>query len=331
MPSPTTSGIPPLAHFVWFGSQFPWVYHLAIRSAIQRGGFQQVVLHHADDLRRSAQWDELQAVPRFEARRLRPEELLEQVRGGQLVDVYRDLQEPAARANLVRVALLYLEGGTFLDVDTVTLRSFAPLLERGGAFCGQEHITRPYAVLADPSLALRLSTLLRRAVRSALRETPGGWRAFRRIEALYPAAVNNAVMGSEAQHPFLEMVVQNMLRLSPERRRTRYALGTHLLQQTVDRFVGTGLWILPPQVFYPLGPEISLHWFRLGRSAPIAEVVQAETILVHWYASVRTRAIVPAIDAGYVRAHARVQLFSALALPFVEAWTGPAADAGEVG
>ena len=315
----TVPAIPPIAHFIWFGRELLWVHLLAIRSAIQRGGFERAVLHHADDLRSSSWWDELQALPGFEARQLVPEGLLEQAGGAPLVDVFRDLAELAGKANVVRAALLYLEGGTFLDSDTVTLRAFSPLLEPGGAFCGEERIIRPYYSRANPSLSTRAVNVLRRAARSFLREVPGGWRAFRRIERFYPAAVNNAVLGSVPRHPLIQSLLENMLAVPRERRRVRYALGTHLLQQTVERYAPGDLRVLPPPVFYPLGPEISLHWFRHTRSPALAEVIRPETRLVHWYASVRTRAIVPAIDPGYVRAHARTQLFSALALPFVEA------------
>jgi hypothetical protein len=313
------SAIPGVAHFVWFGQEFLWVHLLAIRSAVLRGEFERVVLHHADDLRESPWWDELQALPRFEARRLQPQGLLEHAGGGPLVDVFRDLVEPAGMANVVRAALLWVEGGTFLDADTVTLQSFSPLLVPGGAFCGVEHIIKPYGTLRDPSIPTRALMTLRRAARSALREVPGGWRVFRRIERLYPAAVNNAVLGSEARHPFVGALVEGMVRLPRERRRARYALGTHLLQETVERYRLGGLRILAPHVFYPLGPEISLHWFRVTRSAPLADVICPETRLVHWYASVRTKAIVSAIDPPYVHAHAATQLFSALALPFVGA------------
>jgi hypothetical protein len=313
----TVPAIPPVAHFIWFGRELLWVHHLAIRSAIERGGFERVVLHHADQLDRSPWWAELQGLPGFEARQLQPEALLERAGGGRLVEVFRDLEELAGKANLVRAALLFVEGGTYLDADTVTLRTFLPLLVPGGAFCGEEHIIRPYAVRMNPSLPTRVSSLVRRAVRSTLRETPGGWRAFRRLERFYPAAVNNAVLGSAPGHRLIGDLIDNMRLLPRERRRLRYALGTHLLQQTVERYRHADLRVLPPPVFYPLGPEISIQWFRPARNAPVTEVIRPETLLVHWYASVRTRAILPAINPDYVRAHARTQLFSALALPFV--------------
>lgn len=319
-PSVIVASIPSTAHFIWFGRELLWVHLLAIRSAAVRGGFERVILHHADDLRSSPRWGEVIAVPRFEARRLEPTALLERCpRGGELIDVFRELKQPAGKANIIRAALLYTEGGVFLDSDTVTVAPFGSLLQPGGAFCGLERITKPLSVKVDRTLSTRVSLLARRVVRSALREVPGGWRTFRRIERWYPTAVNNAVLGSEPGHRLMRSLLENMIALPRERWTERYALGTHLLQQTVEAYSDGDLRILPPHTFYPLGPEISLHWFREARSAPLEEVLQAGTLLVHWYASVRTSGIVPAIDPEYVRAHAQTQLFSALALPFLEA------------
>src|SRR5690606_29308100 len=96
------------------------------------------------------------------------------------------------------------------------------------------------------------------------------------------------------------------------------ALGTHLLQDTLAQGREPDLAVLPPRVFYPLGPEISEHWFRIRQRPRLEKVLGADALIVHWYASVRTKQIVPRIDAAYVREHADRQLFSALALPLLE-------------
>lgn len=311
--------IPAVAHFIWFGRNLLWVHVLAIRSAAERGGFERVILHHADDLSDSPWWNELPGIRGFEARQLNPEQLLSRCpQGDTLVEIYRELSEPAGKANMVRAALLYLEGGVFLDSDTVTVASFQPLLSLGGVFCGEERINRPYAVRVSRSLKVLVPVFIRRLIRSALRELPRGWRAFQWIEHFYPAAVNNAVLGSEPGHPFLGELLRRMVGLPVERRKVRYALGTHLLQQAVEEYRGPDLRIMTPHRFYPLGPEISIHWFRKTRRANLSEVLRPDTILVHWYASVRTRTIVPEINPAYVKARSRTQLFSALASAFVD-------------
>ena len=99
-----------------------------------------------------------------------------------------------------------------------------------------------------------------------------------------------------------------------ERRRVRFALGTHLLQRTAAESLEPDVEVLPPAAFYPLGPVLAEHWFRQRRSAPPLErLVSPETLVVHWYASGRVADLVPRIDEGWIRTHRDRQLFSRLA------------------
>jgi hypothetical protein len=309
--------IPATAHFIWFGAAFPWVYRLALRSAALRGGFDRIVLHHEAALREAGDLAELTAIPGVELRVLDESALLERCPDGPaLVDVYRALEQPAARANVVRAAVLFVEGGVYLDTDTITIRSFDEL-RRDPAFCGEERVVYPAGVRGSRDPLVRATAFARSSARALLRELPGGWRVFRRIEALYPTAVNNAVIGATPQHPFVGRLLQAMRELPVESRTTRFALGTHLLQRIVAEWRGRpDLTVHPPSVFYPLGPEISSHWFRFGH-ARLEDVLQSDTRLVHWYASVRTRELLPKLDARWVERNADRQLFSALVHPFV--------------
>jgi len=114
-----------------------------------------------------------------------------------------------------------------------------------------------------------------------------------------------------------------MLAMPAARRTVRFALGTHLLQDRVRAYAGADLRLEPPEVFYPLPPEISEHWFRRTGHAVLSDVVRPETRVVHWYASVRTAKLVPRIDPAWVRANRERVLFAALAAPFVEGWSNP--------
>lgn len=312
--------IPNLAHFIWFGAQLPWVHTLALRSAASRGQFERVILHHADELASTSVWAELLAIPGFEARRIDAAALDRMFaalgRGGdQLRTIYGQLRAPAARANLLRAVILAVEGGVYLDLDTITVRSLEPLRRNHGAFCGEEHLVWPAALRRSKSLRAQAAALARSGLRDLHRRLPGGWRSFRTIEHLYPTAANNAVLGATPGHPFVQRLIDGMIAVPEQRRLVRFALGTHLLQDTLADARESDLAVMPPRVFYPLGPEISEHWFRIRRELPpLEQVLGAETRVVHWYASVRTQKLVPHIDAAYVRAHARRQLFSALAM-----------------
>src|SRR5690606_9881855 len=92
--------------------------------------------------------DELMQEPRIELRALDPHAVFARCgeRAAALSNLFDELSEPAGRANMVRAALLHSEGGVYLDTDTVTLQSFAPLCATYGAFCGLEHVVFPRAL-----------------------------------------------------------------------------------------------------------------------------------------------------------------------------------------
>jgi len=309
--------IPATAHFVWLGRDLPWVYGLALRSAALRGGFERVVLHCTDDVSASDGFGLARTDDRVESRHLDPRDVLWWVspRGGDLVELYSRLRSPAAKSNMLRLAILAAEGGVYLDTDTITIADFGALLE-AGAFCGLERIALPVDTRRARSVGPWLKAMARLAVRDLLRRAPGGWRGFARIAGHYPAAANNAVLGARPGHPLILGMLEQAIELSPERQLARFALGTGLLQDAVASYDADDLVLHPPERFYPLPPEISEHWFRLGERADLGEALDPSTVSVHWYASVRTKRIVPRIGSSYLRANAHHQLFSALALPF---------------
>jgi hypothetical protein len=310
--------IPATAHFLWFGEELPWIHALAVRTAAWHGGFERVLLHHADPLASTRWYRELEATPRVEIKRLFPEELVESAKsvGPGLVDLYRRLSLPAARTNVLRAALLFREGGVYLDTDTVTVASLEPLRREASAFCGTERIAFPGALRWWHPIGYA-SALLRTSVRDLVRRQSDGWRLFRRIESYYPAAANNAVLGSAPGHPLLAELIGRMVKTPRARQLVRYELGTTLLQATLAEHRSDDVVVHEPEVFYPLGPELSEHWFRPTPAPRLGEVLGPATRVVHWYASVRTRHVVTEADPDYVRSHAPHQLFATLVLPWL--------------
>ena len=311
--------IPSTAHFIWFGTTFPWLHVAALRSAAERGGFDRVILHHTDDLSGSPYWDALTQSAGVSTRRFVPEAIFDRLgaRGGPLKQLFSKLTQPAARANMVRAALLYSEGGVYLDTDTITLNSLTPLRERYRVFFGEEHVVLPAHVSRSWNPALRLKALAQDAMRDICRRRSEGWRHFRRIEAKYSRAANNAILASEPEHPFIGEMLDRMISMPPKRQLIRYALGTHLLQEVAhDLSAGEDIYVAAPDVFYPLGPEISQHWFRPGSGAYVNELIRPSTLVVHWYASVRTKALVPGLVPETIQAQAKDIALCHLALPY---------------
>lgn len=321
-----SASIPAIAHFVWFGRGFPWLNWLALRSAADRGGYERVVLHHADDLGEAPYFRDLARTPGIECVRLDFPGLLESVAAVApgIVEVGASLVDPSQnsmKSDLARLAVLWLHGGVYLDTDTVSIAPLDDLRAAGGFFCGAHRLVWPWAVVKNRNPVRLGIGAVRSLGRDLLRRYPQGWRHFRRIEWLYPTEPNTAVLGAVPRHPVLGDLLKRAVHVPPRRlASSRGAVGTDLLEEVVAEYRGDELRVYPPEVFYPLGPEISEHWFRMNpphKPLRLAEVLGPDTRIVHWYASVRAKQIIPLFDAAYARANRDRQLLSALAQPWV--------------
>lgn len=306
--------IPSIAHFVWYGSKLPYLHALAIRSAVTHGGFDSVRLHHTDPLDAPDYVRALADLPRFQLVPLDDRALCDQAGGPALADLVSALASPVARSNLVRTALVYRDGGVYLDMDTLTIRPFDDVRGAAPGFLGQEHIVFPGKVVASRDPRVKAKAYLMTTVRDLHRRIPRGYRTFRRIERYYHRAVNGAVFGAVPGHGFWASYMAAMTRVPRRRWHKPHALGTHLLQTVYESYDGGDLHTFPPPYFYPLSPEVSAHWFRVYRGgADPMEVLDPRTCCVHWYASVRTKKIVATVDEATLRRLAGRQLFAALA------------------
>ncbi len=308
--------IPSRVHFCWIGPRIPWAYVFAVLSAAARGELSEVILHHTDALEDCDETTALSTAPGVTLHRIDAVACLAEAGselgiGDQLVLLYGRIASPVMRSDILRAAILFLQGGIYLDMDTVTVASLRPLME-ATQFVGCEYIVWPHAVRRSRSPVIWAYSLILDVMRKAMRRMAGGWRYFRRVENLYYRSVNNAVMGSVPGAPLFARYLRAMVAVPPDRLAEPYALGPDLLQELLARETCENLVIHGPQVFYPLSPEISEHWFRTGNVLRLNAIVTAETRVVHWYASVRTKSRVAAVTPGYVIEHRHCQLYSAL-------------------
>ena len=327
--------IPARLHFCWIGTSLPWAYGFALLSAAQHSGMAEITLHHTDPLDDGTVLRALQATPGLRLSRTDPLACLARAGhalglGDALARLYAGLDAPVMRADVLRAAILFLHGGIYLDLDTVTLAPLSPLTH-ARQFVGCERVVWPQAVRRSRSPLVLARPLALDLLRKALRRAPGGWRAFRGVEGLYFRTVNNAAMGAEAGSELPARLLRAMAALPPDRLTQRTALGPALLQDLLARHGTDGLTLHEPRVFSPLPPEISEHWFRRARRVRLGEALSPDTRVVHWYASVRTRALVAAITPEYVLAHRDRQLYSALVascVPNLAALCGADSKAG---
>ncbi len=317
--------IPPRLHFCWIGPALPWACAFAVLSAAARGGMDEVVLHHTDALDDDAPLRAVRGAAGVRLERVDPVAYLGGVPGlgEELARLYGGLGAAAMRADVLRAAILFREGGIYLDLDTLTVASLRPLLG-ARAFVGSEFIVWPQRARESRSPVLLARHVGLDLARKAARRLPGGWRWFRRIEGRYPCAVNNAAMGCEAGSALLADCLRAMVAVPGARLAQRTALGPALLQGVVAGRAqdAGGLVVHPPRVFSPLPPEVSEHWFRLEGEVRLDEALSADTRVAHWYASVRTRALAALISPGSVLANRDRQLYSALAAACVPGMAG---------
>lgn len=309
--------------FVWLGSSLPLFAELALRSAVHHHPQWQVLLWHSPELA-SAPRQRLAALG-VECRPIHVEALVEAAAAvparepfswRPLTGVYRRLSAPAARANLLRLLLLYTYGGVYLDTDTLTLRDLSPLLSLG-AFCGQEHLLWPRRKLRLTDGYFWLRGPLLSAARWMCARTDAGYRHHRRLLAWYSTAANNAVLGFTPAHPLLHAALKRISEMPEKQRQRRFRLGTHLLQELLEQAEppAAPVYQLPPQTFYPLGPVISAHYFRrVDDVRRAARELLADTYVVHWYASVSDLAV---LGPRYLRQHADKTLYAHLCAPYV--------------
>lgn len=59
--------------------------------------------------------------------------------------------------------------------------------------------------------------------------------------------------------------------------------------------------ILPARYFYPLGPEISAHWFKKHTDNKLDKLILKDTRIVHWYNSVEGRFLKTKLSEEWVK------------------------------
>ncbi len=303
-------------HFCWIGPILGWAQAFAVLSASEQGCLDEITLHHTDVLGPQDVVNALASAPGVRLSLIDPASYLGETGrmlglGAQLAELYDTVEAAAVRADILRAAILWREGGLYLDMDTVTVAPLTGLLG-AGPFVASESIVWPAHIRTSRSPLKRARPLALDLLRKLLRGLPNGWRRFRGVEFLYSKSVTNSAMGSPPLDPFFAQYLRAMVELVPGERRQRCALGPHLLQRLLRDPVGPNAAILEPHVFHPFPPEISSHWFRARRQVALHEVLPMSTVAVHWYASVRTRGAATAVTPATIAENRDTQFYSAL-------------------
>lgn len=267
---------------VWAGGPFPYYATLSIASMLQVDEEATVEVHHLVPLVGRPELSRLFSTGRVELHQVRPAALFDDA----LLEVFERIPESAyaARSNLIRIALLHLRGGVYLDLDTLLVRPLHGLAP--GAFVGLERVWRHDRTRVERGLnarhwagaaawgclwaAKRLDTKLLRG-RLHLAD------AAHRIDAgLHTHQLNNAVFGAPAGSELTSALLERARRCDPK---VRYALGPALLHDTVHSHSALAT-IMNPEVLFPVAPSESHRFFddrtlQLPHRAAVVHYVQS--------------------------------------------------------
>jgi Glycosyltransferase sugar-binding region containing DXD motif len=275
------------AHFIWTGSGFALSHRLAVESLLLTNPDFYVTLHLiGDPSPRSPDIDALRGHPRVEIRPATARDVLARCEQDQTVwQTYQRIPTTAASAqsNLLRYAILWSEGGIYLDLDVLVLRSLAPL-RTAACTLGTELVWRadearvagqlaPWMI--TPSVAFIAALALRRADVALGTWMPPGWQRW--LEPHWSTTQpNNAVIAATPRAPFVTALLERAPRVDAS---VRFRLGPTLVTE-VARQRPDDVMLLPPDRLYFVPPSQSFRFF-----ADRQLQVPATAMLLHYVSS----------------------------------------------
>jgi hypothetical protein len=139
---PDTNQIPKIVHFVYGFKQseeLPFYAYMAIVSALHYNpGWKAVFHYHKEPF--GAHWE-----------RLKPRLVLNQISDFSFFGI-APIQHYAHKADIVRLLALKQIGGAYLDIDTLTARSFEPLVEHEFVMGIQAHLNEQRGGLCNAAM-----------------------------------------------------------------------------------------------------------------------------------------------------------------------------------
>lgn len=285
------ASVPRHAHFLWTGGGFSLAQRLAIESFLLTNPGWRATLHLIDEPAPTAELEVVRGDPRVWVRDCSAREVLHDVpqvpelAAGALWETYQRIPPAAAsaRSNLVRYAVLWIEGGVYLDLDVLVLRTLEPLLEPP-ATLGTELVWRADAArvagerawwMVPPALAFATAIALHRAEGALRVHAPA--RLHRGLERWWSEAQpNNAVIAAVPQARFLGELLSRAPHVDAT---VRFRLGPTLVTE-VARAHPELVRLLPPEVLYCVPPSQSFRFFR-APAMPIPE----QALLFHYVSS----------------------------------------------
>ena len=292
--------IPSQYFYIWSGKSFPYLNLLAVKSLLLADSSATVAVYMVGPEPQNEIFENLRALQRVSIVGIEPEEIFSQLPDDvkSVGEIFFKIPESSAsaRSNILRYALLYLNGGVYLDFDTVITRSMADLSVHQ-SYVGEEIVWvgdedrvagKWWVCLYPKNLFWLTSWLLRRADSAWCGGRLGIARLLQRTESIWSKKQpNNAVMGAVAQAPFIRELLRACLDTDFS---VRYATGPTLVSRIAADFPQL-VTVLPTECFYAIAPGESFRFF-----ADQTLTLPSEAYLIH-YAASNHKKLIPNIDA----------------------------------
>ncbi len=321
--------IPAHAHLVWLGPRLSALGYLAVRAALDRGGFDCVTLHFdTPSLADTPLVADLVARDGFEAAPLDVRAFAERDRatpGGlgdatwdRLIELDGIGLPPAIRSDLHRLEILWLDGGVYLDTDAIVLRDFGPL-RHVPAFTGMETICFPMKVKGGLN-PLRwaqggILTTLRAAFVVGTRHPSVPFQA---VKTLYFQEPMGAVSGAVARHPLWRTLIERAASLPDDEARRPNRIGPWLFQEVIGTGARNDIYRHSPPTFYPFPPEISIDYIRPDPDGILGDTPHPDSYAAHLWDSVLKAKLGHAVGADDLRAVRADTLLGRMTEPYLD-------------
>jgi hypothetical protein len=202
----------------------------------------------------------------------------------------------------LRYALLYKQGGVYLDTDVIAIRSWDDLLRYRG-FCGLEAVAFPGDLYASFNPFRYLFAGILYLWRLLCAYLPRGWQIFRPTEKFFRYSANGAILGSEPKNKIVEEFFAKIGELREKDFSVAACIGPHIVQKATKNKSSENMETLPSAYFYPLGPDISLQYFRNGSVKHLDKILSPQTRIVHWYNSVEKKYLRQQLSKKWIEEH----------------------------
>ena len=292
--------IPNKYFYIWSGNSFPYLNLLAVKSLLLAEPNATVVVFIVGPEPQNENFENLRVLERVSVVGIEPENIFSQlpsdIKG--VGTIFHKIPESSAsaRSNILRYALLYLNGGVYLDFDTVVTRSLSGLAGHQ-CFIGEENVWvgdedrvagKWWVCIYPRNLFWLTSWLLRRADSAWFSGKLQMSRRLKGTDAVWSKQQpNNAVMGAVAESPFIRELLLACLDADFT---VRYATGPTLISQVAMNFPQL-VSVLPADYFYSVAPGESFRFF-----SDQTLTLPSEAYLIH-YAASNHKKLIPTIDA----------------------------------